>query len=186
MTEHRLTTIGIARTPFEHRRDAPCQPGIQTGANGSIEVASEFAQCLHDLEGFDRVWVLYIFDRNQGWRPKVRPPRDTKKRGLFATRGPHRPTPIGMVAARLVRVEGLTLHLGDLDLLNGTPVVDIKPYLRFVDSFPNASAGWVDTLDKTPNKNFPVGHQKAEAERRTSKMHEPEKSQPQNPEEIES
>lgn len=153
-----LTVIGIAHTPLQHRRDAPCQPGIQRGVEARIELHAPFAPCADDLEGFDRVWVLYVFDRNQGWRPKVRPPRDTKKRGLFATRGPHRPSPVGMVAARLISVDGRTIRVGDVDMLDGTPVVDIKPYLPAVDAFPDARFGWVEQLDGSA-PNFPVGAQ---------------------------
>ncbi len=157
-----LAVVGIAHTPLQHRRDAPCQPGIQRGVEARIELFPEYTACADDLVGFDRVWVLYVFDRNQGWRPKVRPPRDTQKRGLFATRGPHRPSPVGMVAARLLSVDGRTIRVADVDMLDQTPVVDIKPYLPATDAFPDARAGWVDALSG-PVANFPVGAQ-AEAQ----------------------
>ena len=144
-----MVEVGVAKTPLAHRRDAPCQPGVQGGVRGEILVHGEYRQCLEDLEGFDRVWLLYIFDRNTGWRPKVKPPRGGPKRGLFATRGPHRPSPIGMTAAKLIEVKSDRLIVEDLDLLDGTPVIDIKPYLPFSDAHEHASAGWTETTAKT-------------------------------------
>lgn len=147
--EFTVIEIGVARTPLLHRRDAPFQPGAQPGAvPGQIEVHEEFAACLQDLEGFDRVWLLYVFDRNQGYRLTVKPPRGDKKRGLFATRAPHRPSPIGMTAARLIDIQGNVLFVDDIDLLDGTPIIDIKPYLPFVDAFPDARAGWLEELEE--------------------------------------
>jgi tRNA (adenine37-N6)-methyltransferase len=142
-----LVSIGVAHTPLLHRRDAPCQPGIQRGVAGSVEVFPAYAAGLADLEGFERVWLLYVFDRNEGFRLKVQPPRGPKhKRGLFATRSPHRPSPIGLTCARLVAIEGPRLLLEELDLLDGTPVVDIKPYIAAVDAFPAAREGWLAEL----------------------------------------
>jgi tRNA-Thr(GGU) m(6)t(6)A37 methyltransferase TsaA len=150
MREFTVQEIGVAKTPLMHRRDAPCQPQIQAdaSASGTVEVHEGFAPGLKDLEGFDRVWLLYIFDRNEGYRLTVQPPRGPKqKRGLFATRAPHRPSPIGLTCARLIKIEGNVLHLTELDLLNGTPIVDIKPYLPPVDAFFNVRTGWVGELD---------------------------------------
>jgi len=151
VTEKTFTVveIGVAKTPLEHRRDAPCQPGVQRGVRGEVLVHGAYRQCLADLEGFERVWLLYVFDRNTGWRPMVKPPRGGPKRGLFATRGPHRPSPVGLTSARLLEVKPDRLVLEDLDLLDGTPVIDIKPYLPFSDAFPAASAGWTETTEPT-------------------------------------
>ena len=144
-----VTEIAVARTPLLHRRDAPCQPHIQQGVEGTLEVHEAFVEGLADLEGFERVWLLYVFDRNQGYRLKVQPPRGPKqKRGLFATRSPHRPSSIGLTAARLVRVEGNRLHVAEIDLLDGTPILDIKPYIPRVDAFPGAAIGWLETLEE--------------------------------------
>jgi tRNA-Thr(GGU) m(6)t(6)A37 methyltransferase TsaA len=143
-----LTEIAVARTPLQHRRDAPCQPGIQPGVAGQVVVHSPFVAGLADLEGFERIWLLYVFDRNSGFRLKVQPPRGPRrKRGLFATRSPHRPSPIGLTCVRLLRVDGAALHVDGLDLLDGTPVVDIKPYIPRVDAFPEAVPGWLEELE---------------------------------------
>lgn len=147
MTMPVLTEIAVAHSPLLHRRDAPCQPGIQPGVAGHLLVHPPFVPGLADLAGFERIWLLYVFNRNAGFRLKVQPPRGPRqKRGLFATRSPHRPSPIGLTCVRLQRVEGAMLHVDGLDLLDGTPVVDIKPYIPRVDAFPEAAPGWLATL----------------------------------------
>lgn len=152
-----LTEIAVARTPLQHRRDAPCQPLIQQGVEGTIEVHDAYTDGLCDLGGFDRIWLLYVFDRNEGYRLKVQPPRGPKhKRGLFATRAPHRPSPIGLTCARLLRVEGNVLHVADIDLLTGTPIVDIKPYIPMVDAFFGVSIGWLQSLQVATAEGPPV------------------------------
>jgi tRNA-Thr(GGU) m(6)t(6)A37 methyltransferase TsaA len=149
-----VVEIGIAKTPLLNRREAPQQPGgfsheahFKKGSLATIHIHAPYRAALADLDGFERVWLLYVFDRNQGWRPTVKPPRGGGHRGLFATRGPHRPSPIGLTCARLVEVTSDSVIVDEADLLDGTPVVDIKPYLRFADAFPDARAGWVDALD---------------------------------------
>ncbi len=105
---------------------------------------------LEGLEGVEYVWVIAYLHLNRGFRAQVVPPRGPRvRRGVLATRSPHRPNPISLSAARLHRVEGLVLHLGSLDLLDGTPVLDVKPYVPYADAFPNASAGWIDAIDPT-------------------------------------
>ncbi|WP_294506331.1 tRNA (N6-threonylcarbamoyladenosine(37)-N6)-methyltransferase TrmO [uncultured Victivallis sp.] len=110
-----------------------------------------FEQALEDLGGFDRIWLIFAFDRNGGgWKPKVRPPDGSPcKRGVFATRSPHRPNPIGISAVELVRVEGRKLHIRNFDLLDGTPILDVKPYVPAADAFPDVHAGWRDEADQT-------------------------------------
>jgi tRNA-Thr(GGU) m(6)t(6)A37 methyltransferase TsaA len=104
-----------------------------------------FEQALEDLDGFDRIWVIYWFHRNSGWRPKVLPPRGTdRKRGVFATRSPHRPNPLGLSLLRLIDIRGRRLRVADVDLLDGTPVLDIKPYLPSVEAFPDSRTGWLE------------------------------------------
>jgi tRNA-Thr(GGU) m(6)t(6)A37 methyltransferase TsaA len=102
--------------------------------------------CLADLAGFERVWVVFVFSYARGWRQQVVPPRDTVKRGVLATRSPHRPNPIGITAARLVGVRGTRITIASHDLLDGTPVLDIKPYLPYCDSHPQARTGWAESL----------------------------------------
>jgi tRNA-Thr(GGU) m(6)t(6)A37 methyltransferase TsaA len=139
--------IGFVRSPFSEKVEAPRQPTAAAGAFGTVEVLPAYADALADLDAFDRIWVVFWFDRANGWRPKVLPPRSEVKRGVFATRSPHRPNPIGISAVRLERVEGLVLHVRDLDLVDRTPVLDIKPYVPYADAFPEAGAGWLDVRD---------------------------------------
>lgn len=109
---------------------------------------ANYEQALKDVAGFDRVWLLWWFHRNETWRPLVLPPRGpSKRRGVFATRSPHRPNPLGMTPVRLLGVEGRRLLLGACDLVEGTPVFDIKPYVPAYDSFPEAKAGWIEEVD---------------------------------------
>jgi tRNA-Thr(GGU) m(6)t(6)A37 methyltransferase TsaA len=104
-----------------------------------------FEHALEDLAGWEYLWVLFWFDRNPGWRPKVRPPRGRRgRKGVFATRAPHRPNPLGLSAVRLLRVDGLTLHIAGVDMLDGTPVLDLKPYVPYTDAYPRARSGWLE------------------------------------------
>ncbi len=109
----------------------------------------DFEVALSDLEGFSRIWLLWWFHRNEGWKPKVLPPRGrVGRRGLFATRAPYRPNPIGMSSVPLLEVRGRKLIIGPHDLLDGTPILDIKPYIPEIDAFPEESQGWLDLLDE--------------------------------------
>jgi tRNA (adenine37-N6)-methyltransferase len=149
-----FTPIGFARSPYANRIDAPHQPtvveGTETGeaAEAIIELEASFPQaCLRDLEGFEIIWLLFVFHRSEGWKPLVKPPRGKSKRGVFATRSPHRPNAIGLSAVELVSIEGRTLRVRGVDLLDGTPILDIKPYVPYADAFPRAKAGWIDDVD---------------------------------------
>jgi tRNA-Thr(GGU) m(6)t(6)A37 methyltransferase TsaA len=141
-----LTPIGVARSPFKDKRSAPRQPAAARGALGTIELFEHagYEHALSDLDTWSHIWVVFWFDRNRGWTPKVLPPRSEKKRGVFATRSPHRPNPLGLSALALVGIEGRTLHVRDIDLLDGTPVLDIKPYVPYTDALPDAGSGWLD------------------------------------------
>jgi tRNA-Thr(GGU) m(6)t(6)A37 methyltransferase TsaA len=104
-----------------------------------------FEHALEDLAHWELIWVIFWFHLNSGWRPKVLPPRSTTgRKGVFATRSPHRPNPIGMSVVRLDRVDGLTLHIRDADMLDGTPVLDLKPYVAYTDAHPGAGSGWLE------------------------------------------
>ncbi len=144
-----MTPIGVVRSPFKEKVSAPRQPRAHEGRGtvGTIELepGRGFEHALEDLAGWGRIWVVFVFDRNEGWRPKVLPPRSAgKRRGVFATRSPHRPNPIGLSAVELVAVVGLTITVRDLDILDGSPVLDIKPYVPYADAFPDARAGWLE------------------------------------------
>jgi tRNA-Thr(GGU) m(6)t(6)A37 methyltransferase TsaA len=142
-----LEPIGYARTALGSKVEAARQPRAAQGAPGRIELlpGRHFEHALEDLEGWEFIWVVFWFHLNPSWRPKVLPPRSTSgRKGVFSTRSPHRPNPIGLSALRLERIEGLTLHLRDLDLVDGTPVLDIKPYVPYTDAHPQARSGWLD------------------------------------------
>jgi tRNA-Thr(GGU) m(6)t(6)A37 methyltransferase TsaA len=142
-----FTPVGVIKTPFLDRVSAPRQPRAAGGARGTVELFAGhgFEHALSDLEGFDRIWIIFWFHLNEGaWRPKVLPPRSAnKRRGVFATRSPHRPNPIGLSAVTLECIDGLVLHVRDVDMISGTPVLDIKPYVPYADSHPDARTGWL-------------------------------------------
>ncbi|CAN5251073.1 tRNA (N6-threonylcarbamoyladenosine(37)-N6)-methyltransferase TrmO [soil metagenome] len=149
-----MQPIAYLRSPYQARIDAPHQAtvvaGTQTGAaaDARIEFVAGFpADALADLDGFARIWLLFVFDRSQGWTAKVRPPRGGGRRGVLSTRSPHRPNPLGLSAVQLIAVEPGALVVRGLDLLDGTPVLDIKPYVPYADAFPASAAGWIDALD---------------------------------------
>ena len=148
---HRIATltlepIGVLRCAQQTKVEAPRQPVAADGLTGVIELypARNFEHALEDLPGWERIWVIFWFHHNSGWRPKVLPPRsDDGRKGVFATRSPHRPNPLGLSVLRLDRVEGLNVHVRDVDLLDGTPVLDIKPYVPYSDAFADSRSGWL-------------------------------------------
>jgi tRNA-Thr(GGU) m(6)t(6)A37 methyltransferase TsaA len=151
-----VTPIGVVRTPYRELALAPRQASASNDAEATIElfVGQNYEDALADLEGWDRIWVLFWFDHAEGWKPKVLPPRSDQKRGVFATRAPHRPNPIGMSAVALVGVSGLEVKIKGCDMLDGTPVLDLKPYVAYADSFPDARSGWLAT---DPGARWEVG-----------------------------
>ncbi|TGU74433.1 tRNA (N6-threonylcarbamoyladenosine(37)-N6)-methyltransferase TrmO [Geomonas terrae] len=156
--------IGTLRSPYARRIDAPHQgtvvAGTQTGepASATLELEEWLDEkAIQDLKGFERLWLIFAFHLSEGWRSSVKPPRGGPKRGVLATRSPHRPNSIGLSAVELVGIEGKTLHLRGVDLLDGTPVLDIKPYVPYADAFPHAKAGWIDELDATLGRGYAPG-----------------------------
>jgi tRNA-Thr(GGU) m(6)t(6)A37 methyltransferase TsaA len=141
-----LRPIGVVHSPFKERVDAPRQPSAARGVTGTIEIFSgrNFEQALEDIQSFNFIWVLFWFHLNTTWKPKVSPPRSGLRRGVFATRSPYRPNPIGLSVVELCKVEGLTLSVQSLDILDGSPVLDLKPYIPYTDSLPDAKSGWLD------------------------------------------
>jgi tRNA-Thr(GGU) m(6)t(6)A37 methyltransferase TsaA len=136
--------IGTVHSPYRDQTGTPVQPAFAgEEAVGSIEVFERFAPGLADLERFDRIWIVAWLDRSGPVRLRVVPYLDTVERGLFSTRSPNRPNPLGISAVRLLRREGAVLHVAELDLLDGTPVLDIKPYARRIDVFPTGRDGWL-------------------------------------------
>jgi tRNA-Thr(GGU) m(6)t(6)A37 methyltransferase TsaA len=141
-----LEPIGFVRSTAPTKVDAARQPAASCDAPGRIELlpGRHLEHAVEDLEGWDYIWVIFWFHLNTGWRPKVLPPRGPRKRrGVLATRSPHRPNPLGLSAVRLDRVDGLALHVRGVDMVDGTPVLDIKPYVPYTDAHPGAASGWL-------------------------------------------
>jgi len=150
--EFKFNSIGRVICDQNYRYEAPRQ-GVFADNSGYIQLVSKsnFEQALEDLEGFERIWVIYALHLNENWKPKVAPPitGNKKKIGVFATRSPHRPNPLGISCVELVKVEGLKVFIRNFDMLNSTPVLDIKPYIPHSDSFPKSSTGWLPKLTKS-------------------------------------
>lgn len=147
-----LEPIGFLRSSLETKVEAARQPRAAAGAPARIELlpGRNFEHALEDLCGWELIWVIFWFHQNPGWRPKVLPPRSTTgRKGVFATRSPYRPNPIGMSVVRLERVDGLTLHIRDADMLDGTPVLDLKPYVAYTDAHPDAGTGWLEDTGRS-------------------------------------
>jgi tRNA-Thr(GGU) m(6)t(6)A37 methyltransferase TsaA len=137
-------SIGIVRSPFREHAGTPIQPTVADGAEGSVELDASYTDALAGLDGFERVWIVYVFDRAAAFHSSVVPYRDDRPHGLFATRAPARPNAIGLSALRLLSIRGATLRVADVDILDGTPVLDVKPYVPAFDAFPSVRAGWLD------------------------------------------
>lgn len=139
-----LEPIGILRCSAESLGELERQP--QAG-QGVVDLAPgrHLDHAVHDLEGFSRIWLIWWFHRSKGqWRPKVLPPSSRSgRKGVLSTRSPHRPNPLGISAVALLRVEGLKLWVGAHDLVDGTPILDIKPYLPRYDSYADEKEGWL-------------------------------------------
>jgi tRNA-Thr(GGU) m(6)t(6)A37 methyltransferase TsaA len=154
-----LDPIGYVSSPLATKVQAARQPRAAADAPARIELlpGRNFEHALEDLARWERIWVIFWFHQNAGWRPKVLPPRSTTgKKGVFATRSPHRPNPIGMSVVRLERVDGLTLHIRDSDMLDGTPVLDLKPYVAYTDAHPEAGNGWLEEQPSDPVREYAV------------------------------
>ncbi len=156
-----LAPIGFLRSGQRLKFDArhqPAEEGLETHVL-ELVLGRNLEQGLRDLAGFSRIWLLWWFHRNTEWRPLVLPPQGPAvRRGVFSTRSPHRPNPLGMTPVRLLQIEKHRLILGPCDLVDGTPVFDIKPYIPAYDAFPGEQAGWWDAVqaDATQPPGFQV------------------------------
>jgi tRNA-Thr(GGU) m(6)t(6)A37 methyltransferase TsaA len=153
-----LKPIGVVHSPFADAVGTPIQPVYAKGAESSVEIFPEFAEGLKDLDGFERIWLITYFHLAREPRMLVKPYMDDKLRGLFATRAPARPNPIGISCVRLLSVEDRTLHVAEIDILNGTPLLDIKPYSPRFDCFSVSKIGWLakarEELSKADQRFF--------------------------------
>jgi len=154
--------IGVIHSKHIVADKTPIQPVYAKGCKGRAEILPEFAEGLRDLEGFSHIYLIYHFHRTGPAKLKVKPFLQDIERGLFSTRAPCRPNPIGLSVVRLVKIKGTTLHLEDVDILDGTPLLDIKPYTAKFDCIVTTRNGWQDTIDtKTAQKRGARGYRSA-------------------------
>ena len=145
--ELKIEPIGVIETPFREPTGTPVQPSRSNGAPGKVRVDPRFWPGLQDLAGFERIWLIYWLHKRPSSSLVVTPFLDQRPRGVFATRAPARPAPIGMSAVRLVGIEEGVLDVADVDMVDGTPLLDIKPYVPEFDSYPASRAGWFDQAE---------------------------------------
>lgn len=136
--------IGIVHSPFHEPEGTPIQSTGAVGVQGTVEIFPEFAQGLRDLDGFSHIILMYHFHRSDGFTLLVTPFMDSVQRGVFATRAPRRPNPIGLSVVRLNKLQNQTLHIEGVDILDGTPVLDIKPYVPEFDHYAVDRIGWLE------------------------------------------
>ncbi len=142
--ELRIEPIGVIETPFREPAGTPIQPSRANGARGKVRIEPRYRAGLEDIAGFERVWLIYWLHKAPESRLLATPFLDTRKRGIFATRAPARPSHIGISAVRLLAVQEGILEVADVDMIDGTPLLDIKPYVPEFDSYPASKAGWFD------------------------------------------
>ena len=142
-----MRPIGVIHSPFFEKDETPIQSS-RTQTVGLVDVHPEFADGLQDIDGFSHIILLYVFHRSSGFSLRVKPFLDDREHGLFATRYPYRPNPIGLSVVRLVKRQGNVLTVEGVDVLDGTPLLDIKPYLQDFDARTEVRTGWYETRSK--------------------------------------
>ena len=144
MNEISYIPIGIIHSPFKVPHGTPIQSAVSQGAEGTVEIFPEYAEGLVDIEGFSHIYLIFHFHLSRGYSLTVKPYLDDRLHGVFVTRSPARPNPIGISLVRLVRVEGTTLYIRDVDIVEGTPLLDIKPYVPEFDTREVEKIGWLE------------------------------------------
>ena len=144
MNEIKYNPIGVIHSPFKEPKGTPIQPAAAKDIDGTVEVFPEYVEGLKDVEGFSHIILIYHFHLSRGAPLKVKPYMDNEAHGVFAMRGPSRPNPIGISIVRLVRVEQNVLHIQDVDIVDGTPLLDIKPYVPEFDIRKVEKMGWLE------------------------------------------
>jgi tRNA-Thr(GGU) m(6)t(6)A37 methyltransferase TsaA len=139
-----MNPIGVIRTPFKTLEGMPIQPTGADQFNGQVVLDPRYEEGLADIEGFSHLFLIYLFHQSQGYQLKVKPFLDNQRRGLFATRAPRRPNPIGLSIVTLTHREKNVLHVGHVDVVDGTPLLDIKPYVPAFDAPAETSIGWLE------------------------------------------
>lgn len=145
MDKIQYTPIGVIRSPFKQVEGMPIQPAGAKGIAGSVEIYEMFAEGLKDLEGFSHIILIYHLHRSRGFNLHVKPFLDDQLRGVFATRAPRRPNAIGISIVRLLQVDRNILKIEDVDILDGTPLLDIKPYVPTFDEREAVRTGWLSS-----------------------------------------
>jgi tRNA (adenine37-N6)-methyltransferase len=161
MTTIEFTSIGTIHSPFKDLEGMPIQPIGARGINGEIHLNEEYKDGLKDLEGFSHIILIYHLHLSKDYKLEVKPFLDTQKRGVFATRAPKRPNPIGMSVVRLNKIYGSTIFISDVDIVDGTPLLDIKPYVPHFDKQEEdeITIGWFESkyheaVDKKSDRRF--------------------------------
>ena len=152
MQEIRYKPVGVIYSPFKEPKGTPIQPAGALGIKGNVHVFRPFCAGLKDLEGFSHIILLYHFHLSKRYSLQARPFLDQEARGVFATRAPARPNPIGISVVRLVRVEDQLLHIEDVDVVDGTPLLDIKPYVPDFDRREAERIGWLSGRSRNAGK----------------------------------
>lgn len=140
-----IRPIGVIRSPNANPAGTAIQPVYAKEVEGEVVLEEFLEPALADIDAFDRIWLVYWFDRAGPFKSHVVPYRDTVERGLFATRAPNRPNAIGLSVVRLLHRNRNVLHIAGVDILDGTPLLDIKPYVPGFDAYPESKAGWLDS-----------------------------------------
>ena len=156
--------IGFVHSPHQIASDAPIQPSRAQGIEGTVELEEKYVEALSDLDGFSHIILICHLHQATGFKHRVVPYLDTELRGLFATRAPSRPNPIGFSVVRLLGIDGHVLRIEDVDLLDGTPVLDIKPYVRDFDDRSNVRCGWLDEVRNRESVTEHLGFFRVEIE----------------------
>ena len=154
--------IGIIHSPFKTPEGSPIQPAAARGIKGKIEIFPEFEEGLQDLAGFSHIFVLYHFHLSGKFSLTVKPFLDNEIRGVLATRAPSRPNPIGISVVKLIKIESCDLHIQNVDVIDGTPLLDIKPYVPAFDVHPADRIGWIE--GKTGRIEKTVGDERFSAD----------------------
>jgi len=144
MDEIKYKPIGVIHSPFKEPKGTPIQPASGKGIGGTVEVFPEYAKGLKDVDGFSHIILIYHFHLSRGASLEAKPYMDDEVRGIFAIRGPSRPNPIGISVVRLLKIEGRILHIQDIDIVDGTPLLDIKPYVPEFDTREVVKIGWLE------------------------------------------
>ena len=153
MEDFLFQPIGIIHSPFFQTEGMPVQPCGAAGAEGVLELNHDLVEGLADLDGFSHVWLIYVLHKTGKPRLRVKPFLDDHEHGIFATRSPARPNPIGMSLVSLLGIDGNKVRVGNIDVLDGTPLLDIKPYVPSFDQAESARIGWFDgKVDQAPTR----------------------------------